>query len=130
MASGWKVSAPAKIIDMDAGHTIRVGVSDEHGIYLAEAVFGEPLDCGLLEALPDIDDNGPVCAWTISAMCTPRRRAHGGTESGVTGEGKMPHRADHPGHAEPNLRLASPPRADLVPVRGGPLSEQSAHTET
>lgn len=23
-----------------------------------------------------------------------------------------------------------PPRADLVPVRGGPLSEQSAHTQT
>lgn len=63
MASERKVSAPAKIIDMDAGHTIRVGVSDEHGIYLAEAVLRKPLDCGLLEALPYIDDNGPVDAW-------------------------------------------------------------------
>ncbi len=130
------MSAPAKIIDVNAGHTIRMGVSDEHGIYLAEAVLGEPLDCGLLETLPDIDDNGTVCAGIISAMCTPRRRAHGERRA-VTGElpatnaeGKMPHRADDPGHAGPKLRLASPPRADLVPVRGGPLSEESAHTET
>lgn len=62
----------------DARHTIRVAVSDEHGIYAADAVPGEPLDCRPLEAFSDINDNGPVCAWAISAICRQRRILYGG----------------------------------------------------